>query len=112
MKAYSEIENSKDIITWDIVDFFTSLQHYSAQELKDVEAMIGVCIQEVKAWNAVINKEFFEYFDGEYFIKECPEDMDKLSRLVTIEHYLLELNAKLKLTKYYSYLKMPDCFKH
>ena len=111
MKQFSQINEPKDIITWDLTDFFISLQFYSAQELKDLEGMIYLCIAEVKAWNQAIIKDFFETFSAKFFSHDSEKDMDMLSRLVSVEHYLMELTDKLKIAKHYSYLKTPDCFK-
>ena len=110
MKKYDEIETPKDIIEWDTTDFFFSLAEYNAQELKNVEAMIGICMKEVNGWISATTKDYFDIFSAKTFNILNNEDVEKLTSVVTIHHFLYNLEDKLKITKAYSLAKVPSCF--
>ena len=110
MKKFEEILEPKDIITWEMLDFILSLETYSAQELKGVEAMINVCIAEVTAWKNVVTEDFIKAFSEKTFSTASITDVEKLENVVSMNHYMFELATKYKIAKHFSVLKTPACF--
>ncbi len=110
MKSFAEIKNTGELIGWELSDYAVSIQHYTAQELKDLHSMIIIATSELTAGkNALIN-QYVQVFSESVFNKDNPEHINVLSELVTISVYEQELITKVKLCEHYEYLRIPQCF--
>lgn len=110
MKAFLDIEKPKDIIEWDTLDFTLSCATYSAQELSDLKAMIGICKKELNEWAKVTTNDFFDTFSARTFSPLDEKDVERLSVLVSVQHLMLDLELKGRIAAHYSAKLIPDCF--
>jgi hypothetical protein len=110
MKSFSEISNSSQLISWELSDYAISIQHYSAQELKDLHGMIIFASAELTAGKSALIGKFIDEFKEQYFDSANLTHTKLLSELVTIAVYEQELVTKAKLCDYYEYLRIPSCF--
>lgn len=112
MKPFAEIKNTGELIGWDLSDYMLSIQHYTAQELKDLHSMLIVANAEVGVGKSALINQYITEFSESVFNKDNPEHIKILSELVTISVYEQELITKVKLCQNYEYLRVPECFKH
>ena len=112
MKSFGEIKNTGELIGWELSDYMLSIQHYSAQELKDLHSMLIVANSELIVGKNALISRYVEEFSENTFNKDNPKHLEILSELVTISVYEQELVTKVKLCEHYEYLRVPECFKH